>query len=112
MAVKNKKQKYPCNGSANPALELPFPYGFWIWNHIMEEEMATHSSVLFWEIPWPEEPDGLLSMGFSSHESWSRLMFRPLGDLPDPGIGILSLHLLLCRQILTAEPSGTLIFYW
>ena len=32
-----------------------------------------------------------LSMGFCSHESWSRLMFRPLGDLPDPGIGILSL---------------------
>ena len=24
-----------------------------------EEEMATHSSVLAWEIPWTEEPDGL-----------------------------------------------------
>ena len=22
--------------------------------------MATHSSILAWEIPWPEEPDGLL----------------------------------------------------
>ena len=27
------------------------------------EEMATHSSVLAWEIPWTEEPGGLQSMG-------------------------------------------------
>ena len=25
--------------------------------------MATHSSVLAWKIPWPEEPHGLQSMG-------------------------------------------------
>ena len=28
-----------------------------------EEEMATHSSVLAWKIPWTEEPGGLQSMG-------------------------------------------------
>ena len=27
------------------------------------EEMATHSSILAWEIPWTEEPGGLQSMG-------------------------------------------------
>ena len=27
-----------------------------------EEEMATHSSILAWEIPWSEEPGGLQSM--------------------------------------------------
>ena len=27
------------------------------------KEMATHSSVLAWEMPWTEEPDGLQSMG-------------------------------------------------
>ena len=53
-----------------------------------------------------------LSMGFSSHESWNRLMFRPLGDLPDQGLEFCLWHLLLCRQILTAEKSGTLILYW
>ena len=26
-------------------------------------EMATHSSIPAWEIPWTEEPGGLLSMG-------------------------------------------------
>ena len=29
----------------------------------LEEEMATHSSILAWEIPWTEEPRGLHSMG-------------------------------------------------
>ena len=29
----------------------------------LEEEMATHSSTLVWEIPWTEEPGGLHSMG-------------------------------------------------
>ena len=28
----------------------------------LEEEMATHSSILAWEIPWAEEPGGLQSM--------------------------------------------------
>ena len=27
------------------------------------KEMATHSSVLAWEMPWTEDPDGLQSMG-------------------------------------------------
>ena len=29
----------------------------------LQEEMATHSSIFAWEIPWTEEPGGLLSMG-------------------------------------------------
>ena len=29
----------------------------------LEEEMAPHSSILAWEIPWTEEPGGLQSMG-------------------------------------------------
>ena len=29
------------------------------------EEMATHSSILVWEVPWTEEPSELKSMGFS-----------------------------------------------
>ena len=28
----------------------------------LQREMATHSSILAWEIPWIEEPGGLLSM--------------------------------------------------
>ena len=29
----------------------------------LEKEMATHSSILAWEIPWTEEPSGLQSLG-------------------------------------------------
>ena len=29
----------------------------------LEKEMATHSSILAWIIPWMEEPGGLQSMG-------------------------------------------------
>ena len=29
----------------------------------LEKEMATHSSILAWEIPWTEEPGGLQFMG-------------------------------------------------
>ena len=31
----------------------------------MEKEMATHSSILVWRIPWTEEPGGLQSMGIT-----------------------------------------------
>ena len=33
------------------------------WEDPPEEDMATHSSILAWRIPWTEEPGGLQSMG-------------------------------------------------
>ena len=33
------------------------------WEDPLEEEMATHSSILAWRIPWSEEPGGLQSTG-------------------------------------------------
>ena len=33
------------------------------WEDPLEEEMATHSSILAWRIPWTGEPGGLQSMG-------------------------------------------------
>ena len=33
------------------------------WEDALEKEMATHSSILAWEIPWTEEPGKLQSMG-------------------------------------------------
>ena len=33
------------------------------WEDPLEEEMAAHSSILAWRIPWTEEPGGLQSMG-------------------------------------------------
>ena len=33
------------------------------WEDLLEEEMATHSSILAWRIGWKAEPDGLQSSG-------------------------------------------------
>ena len=33
------------------------------WEDPLEKEMATHSSILAWRIPWTEDPDRLQSMG-------------------------------------------------
>ena len=33
------------------------------WEDPLEKKMATHSSILVWEIPWTEEPGGLHSTG-------------------------------------------------
>ena len=39
----------------------------WIWSlgweELLEEGMATHSSIVAWRIPWAEEPGGLQPMG-------------------------------------------------
>ena len=44
----------------------------WVWSvgreDPLEDEMATHSSILAWEIPWTVEPGGLQSMGLQRIE--------------------------------------------
>ena len=46
---------------------LPTMQETWVqslgWEDLLEKEMATHSSILAWKIPWTEEPGGLQSMG-------------------------------------------------
>ena len=62
--------------------------------HALEEEMATHSSVLAWRIPWTEEPGGLPSMG--SHRighDWSDLA----AAAAVPFISYFSVQLRLCK---------------
>ena len=39
----------------------------------LEEEMATHSSVLAWKIPWIEEPGRLQSMGLQKSDMTEQL---------------------------------------
>ena len=38
----------------------------------LEKEMATHSSILAWEIPWTEEPDRLQ---FMRSQRWTQLSY-------------------------------------
>ena len=39
------------------------------WEDPLEKEMATHSSILAWEIPQSEEPGGPQSMGSGKHQT-------------------------------------------
>ena len=49
----------------------------------LEEDMATHSSIPAWKIPWTEEPGGLQSMGSQrvgqdlAHEQQQPVVFLP-----------------------------------
>ena len=46
---------------------LPAMQETWVqslgWEDSVQKEMAAHSSILVWRIPWTEEPGGLQSMG-------------------------------------------------
>ena len=44
------------------------------WEDLLEKEMATHSSILDWEIPWTEEPGRAQSM--ESRKSWTHLVTK------------------------------------
>ena len=44
----------------------------------LEKEMATHSSILAWRIPWMEELGGLQSTGHKESDTTERLHFRLL----------------------------------
>ena len=61
--------------------------GFLNWDDALEEEMATHSSTLPWEIPWTGEPSGLQSMVSQEEDAteqylggWQRQTGRLMGS--------------------------------
>ena len=68
--IKNKGGDYGQRGTSLVAQRLKDPPAMretWVqslgWEDPLEKEMATHSSILTWRIPWTEEPGGLQSMG-------------------------------------------------
>ena len=51
------------------------------WEDPLEEEMATHSSILAWKISWTEEPGGLQSMGCKESDTTERLTLTNLSPI-------------------------------
>ena len=43
------------------------------WEDPLEKEMATHSSILAWKIPWKEKPGGLQSMDHKQVDTTEQL---------------------------------------
>ena len=63
-------RKPECMGASLVAQTVKNPPAMretWVWSlgreDALEEDMATHSSVLAWRVPWTEEPGGLQSTG-------------------------------------------------
>ena len=54
----------------------------------LEEEMATHSSILAWRIPWTEELGGLQSTGSKESDTTEPLHFHFQAVYPMEGVGI------------------------
>ena len=54
------------------ANNLPAMQEAWVqflgWEDPLKKGKATHSSILAWRIPWPEEPGGLQPMGSDTTE--------------------------------------------
>ena len=70
------------------------------WNDPLEEEMATHSSLLVWRIPWTEEPGGQQSIGLQrvGHD-WSE--FACMHTLVLNRGRYLWMHFMLCAFVLS-----------
>ena len=46
-----------------PASAEDMGFNVWVRKMTLEKEMATHSSILAWEIPWTERPGGYSPLG-------------------------------------------------
>ena len=66
------------------------------WEVPLEKEMATHSSILAWRIPWTEEAGGVQSMGLQRvrHNRATSL------SLSDAVVGTGTVHLVQCFALL------------
>ena len=54
---------------------------------LLQKEMATHSSILAWEIPWTEDPDWLQSVGSQ------RIRHHGVHVVPEIGPSCLPFHI-------------------
>ena len=74
---------------------LPAVWETWVqslgWEDPLEKEMATHSSILAWRIPWMEELGGLQSKGRKESDTTERLHFH---------YGPFSMHVIFLAGIL------------
>ena len=82
------------------------------WEDPLEKEMATHSSILAWKIPWTEEPGRLQSMGLQrvGHD-WATLLLRSPIRLKISS-GFLVIFLIFLLSNLYFFVYFMFVFYW
>ena len=82
------------------------------WEHPLEKEMASHSSILAWKIPWKEEPGRLQSMesqrvGHDWVTSLSFTLFIRTKDCRQPSAGELINWYMRIIQHYSAKKKGS-----
>ena len=70
---------------AQTVKNLPAVQETWVWSlgweDPLEKEMATHCSIVVWEIPWTKEPGGLQTMGSQRiRYNWATQQQQPIVD--------------------------------
>ena len=93
----------PMDGGGHLLSDFTFTFHF----HALEEEMATHSSVLAWRIPGTGEPGGLPSVGLHrvGHD-WSNLAAAAVLGLPMRRLSFYDINDgLKVTHFLTAKPK-------
>ena len=94
-------------GSPTCPSELPAPTIMWCGPWCLQSLSCVQLFVTLWTVAL-QAP---LSMGLSRQEYWTGLPFLPPGDLPKPGIELMSsMSLTLQAESLPTEPSGKPLF--
>ena len=89
---------------AQRSKRLPAMRETWVWSldreDLLEKEMAAHSSILAWRIPWTEEPGGLQSTGLqrAGHDWATSLVLEEMGWMIPSN---------LYKKILSVKPQGS-----
>ena len=86
------------------------------WEDPLEKQVATHVSILAWEIPWTEEPGGLQSMGSQrvghglvTKEQQQHFNGGMLGITQGDGRKDLSVHSVLLPEAVVANITNTVV---
>ena len=81
------------------------------WKDPLEEGMATHSSILAWQIPWPEEPGGLQCIGSQSRTRLKWSCTQTIHRITEDELTSSHLSTVLSRSVFTTMKSPLWIFF-
>ena len=77
------------------------------WEDPLKKKMATHSTILPWEIPWTEEPSGLQFIGSQESDATEHTHVQTLASLAANTINILWSRLTLDYALLECSALST-----
>ena len=74
---------------------------------LLKKKMATHSSILAWEIPWTEKPDGLQSMGLQKSRIQLSDQNNNVNKCTNKDVKVVTRKYFNCGKCLQLSPKDT-----